>query len=233
MLFNANSSSPKTLKERIAGLKKIKQRETVQALNDISLHLKAGDRVGILGHNGAGKTTILKIISNIYKPSSGSVEVKGRVSPLIEIGAGFHPELTGRENLFLYGSILGIPKKDLKEHQEAIIEFSELKDSIDSAVKYYSTGMSLRLAFSILTEFEPDILILDELFVGLDRAFISKASQRLDEAVSKSKILITVTHQEEYLLKFCNEVIILKNGVINFRGAPDKALEIYSTLQNL
>jgi ABC-type polysaccharide/polyol phosphate transport system ATPase subunit len=168
--------------------------------------------LGIIGLNGAGKTTLLKVISQIYKPTEGQVNVKGRIAPLIEIGAGFHPELTGRENIFLNGSLLGISKKDLNARIQSIVDFSELHEFIDTPVKYYSTGMHLRLGFTIATEFPPDILILDEMFAGADQFFISKAQKRLENFIASSKIMLMVTHEMEYVKKFCNKIVTLQDG---------------------
>lgn len=146
-------------------------------LRHINLELSRGDRLGIVGHNGAGKSTLLKIISRIYKPTEGKLSVRGRLAPLIEIGAGFNPELSGRENTYLNSSILGIPRKVIRERMDSIIEFSELNDYFDMPVKYYSTGMLLRLGFSVATEISPDILILDELFAGGGQGFYKKSQQ--------------------------------------------------------
>jgi ABC-type polysaccharide/polyol phosphate transport system ATPase subunit len=216
--FNKRKSAPQSLKERLVNLftppkwKKQISKESFWGLKDINLEIKEGDRLGIIGLNGAGKTTLLKVISQIYKPTEGQVNVKGRIAPLIEIGAGFHPELTGRENIFLNGSLLGISKKDLKARIDSIVEFSELQEFIDTPVKYYSTGMHLRLGFTIATEFPPDILILDEMFAGADQFFISKAQKRLENFIASSKIMLMVTHEMEYVKKFCNRIETLQNG---------------------
>lgn len=196
-------------------------------LRNISLDLREGDRLGIIGQNGAGKSTLLKVISGIYQPTQGSIEVRGRIAPLIEIGAGFSPELTGRENAFLNGAILGIPRKLIASKLDSVIAFSELADFIDMPVKYYSTGMYLKLAFTIATEVPLEILILDELFAGGDAEFIEKANTRLDRFVAQSKILILVAHNMDYIQRFCNRVLVLKQGQIVADGKPAEIISRY------
>lgn len=196
-------------------------------LRNINLDLSEGDRLGIVGRNGAGKSTLLKVISRIYRPTEGELQVQGRIAPLIEIGAGFNPELTGRENTFLNGAILGIPSKTISSRLDSIVGFSELQDFIDMPVKYYSTGMYMRLAFTIATELAPDILILDELYAGGDAAFIAKANTRLENFIRQSKILIVVAHDMGYIKRFCNRVIVLDHGKILAEGAPDEMVEKY------
>lgn len=196
-------------------------------LREFTLHLNEGDRLGIIGHNGAGKSTLLKVISRIYKPSLGKIKVEGRIAPLIEIGAGFNPELTGRENTFLNAAILGIPRKVISKRIPEIFEFAGLQEFIDMPVKYYSTGMYLRLAFTIATELTPDILILDELYAGGDAEFIDKANVRLERFVEQSKILILVAHDLEYIERFCNRVIVLERGRLIADGKPSRILPRY------
>ena len=196
-------------------------------LSDVNLKLQEGERLGIIGANGAGKSTLLKVISKIYKPALGTVHVQGRIAPLIEVGAGFHPELTGRENAFLNGAIIGLTKKSIQERLDSIVGFSELKEFIDTPVKYYSTGMYLRLAFTVATEIPPDILILDELYAGGDSVFIEKANRRLEKYVHDSKILILVAHNMEYIKRFCNRVIVLDHGKIQVDSPAQDAVERY------
>lgn len=196
-------------------------------LKGIHLKLEEGDRLGIIGHNGAGKSTLLKVISRIYKPTEGSVGVEGRIAPLIEIGAGFNPELTGRENAFLNGTIIGLTRKRIQERMDSIVKFSELSEFIDMPVKYYSTGMYLRLAFTLATEIPPEILILDELYAGGDATFIEKANVRLENFVKQSKILILVAHNLEYVKRFCNRVIVLDHGKMVAEGKPEEVIRRY------
>ena len=145
------------------------------AVKDVSLDIKEGDRVGIVGHNGAGKSTLLKALCRVYESDDGKITIDGLIAPLLEIGAGFHPEFTGRENIYLNGSILGYSKQQLKAIESEVITFAELEEFIDTPVKYYSTGMYMRLAFSLATAMRPDILVLDEIFAGGDAAFMVKA----------------------------------------------------------
>lgn len=196
-------------------------------LKEINLKIEEGDRLGIIGHNGAGKSTLLKVISRIYKPASGNVQISGRVAPLIEVGAGFHPELTGRENAYLNGAIIGVSRKSIQNRMDSIVNFAELNEFIDMPVKYYSTGMYLRLAFTVATEVPPEILILDELYAGGDAAFIEKANQRLERFVYESKILILVAHNMDYIQRFCNRVVVLDHGQIRAVGVPKETIERY------
>lgn len=220
------------LKEYISHLfSKNKKRKSktnhFRALNHLSYHFKNGDRIGIIGHNGAGKSTLLKVISGILTPSSGTVQVQGSIQPLIEVGAGFHPDLTGRENIYLNGYMLGFSKEKLKACEESIIEFSGLQEFIDSPVKYYSSGMSLRLAFTIATSVEPEILIFDEMLGAGDAAFMQKASQRIQELIDKAKILLVVSHDMELLQTLVNQCIVLEKGHIIFSGPTAEALDHY------
>ncbi len=196
-------------------------------LKDLTLKLEKGDRLGIVGHNGSGKSTLLKVISRIYRPTEGRLSVDGRIAPLIEIGAGFNPELTGRENAFLNGAILGIKRKTIAARMNSILDFSELSDFIDMPVKYYSTGMYLRLAFTLATEVTPDILILDEMYAGGDQAFIERANVRLDEFVRQSSILILVAHNLEFVSRFCSRVVVLDHGRLVGDGPTDVMLDKY------
>jgi ABC-type polysaccharide/polyol phosphate transport system ATPase subunit len=197
------------------------------ALNDISFTINEGERVGIVGHNGAGKSTLLKAICRIYEPSLGAIVVNGRIAPLLEIGAGFHPEFTGRENIYLNGAILGYEKAQIKELESEIIKFAELEEFIDNPVKYYSTGMYLRLAFSLATAVQPEILILDEMFAGGDAAFVNKATERMAKVVDQAKIMLLVSHDINLLRKFCNRVIWIDHGKVVGDGYPDEVVKHY------
>jgi len=203
------------------------ERREFWGLKDINLNIYEGDRIGIIGHNGAGKSTLLKVISRIYKPTHGSVTVKGRMAPLIELGAGFNPELSARENIFLSAAVLGIPRSTIINRVESIIEFSGIREFIDVPVKYFSTGMHLRLAFTIATEVPPDILILDELYAGGDVNFITKANTRMQSFMESSRVMILVAHDLQYVEKFCNRAIILKHGHIVGEGKPSDMIAKY------
>lgn len=197
------------------------------AIKQLSFAIKEGDRVGIVGHNGAGKSTLLKALCRVYESSDGKVSVNGRIAPLLEIGAGFHPEITGRENIYLNGSILGYSKQQLKEIEPEVIAFAELEEFIDTPVKYYSTGMYMRLAFSLATAMHPDILVLDEIFAGGDAAFMAKAKARMHDMIDNANIMIMVSHDHQLLKSLCNRVIWLDHGRLVADGAPNEIIERY------
>jgi len=197
------------------------------AVNNASLEIKSGERVGIIGHNGAGKSTLLKAICRIYKPSTGKVVVDGRIAPLLEIGAGFHPEFTGRENIYLNGAILGYTKEQLKVVEPEVIAFAELEEFIDTPVKYYSTGMYMRLAFSLATAIHPDILILDEIFAGGDAHFMEKAKTRMHDIIDKANIMVMVSHDSDLVRLLCNRIIWMDHGKVIADGTPEVVLKRY------
>ncbi|WP_126455354.1 ABC transporter ATP-binding protein [Sulfuriflexus mobilis] len=197
------------------------------AVQDVSLEIGPAERVGIIGHNGAGKSTLLKTLCRIYEPSSGIVNVNGRIAPLLEIGAGFHPEFTGRENIYLNGTILGLKKQQLESIENEIIQFAEIEEFIDTPVKYYSTGMYMRLAFSLATAIHPDILVLDEIFAGGDAAFLVKAKARMHQMIDKSDIMIMVSHDHHLVKSLCNRVIWMDHGKVVADGSPDDVVERY------
>lgn len=201
------------------------------ALKDINLTFKHSDRIGIVGHNGAGKSSLLKTIARIYAPTKGKITVQGRLAPLLEIGAGFNPELSGRDNIYLNGAILGHSPKLIKELEQEIIAFTQLEEFIDTPIKYYSTGMYMKLAFAIATAVQPDILILDEMFAGGDAAFIEKATQRMHDFIDNASIMVFVSHQTDLLLKLCNRVIWLDHGEVIDDGDPATVIERYLTKQ--
>jgi len=197
------------------------------AVKDVSFKIRAGDRVGIVGHNGAGKSTLLKALCRVYESSDGLISVDGRIAPLLEIGAGFHPEFTGRENIYLNGSILGYSKQQIREVEPEVISFAELEEFIDTPVKYYSTGMYMRLAFSLATAIHPDILVLDEIFAGGDAAFLVKAKARMHDLINKADIMIMVSHDHELVKLLCNRVIWMDHGELVADGPPEKIVERY------
>jgi ABC-type polysaccharide/polyol phosphate transport system ATPase subunit len=226
-LYHDNSPS---LKAKFASVFKksgIASYSDFWAVNDFSTRIVSGDRVGIIGHNGAGKSTLLKALCRIYEPSSGRIVVNGRIAPLLEIGAGFHPEFTGRENLYLNGAILGYPKHVIKNIEAEVIAFAELEEFIDTPVKYYSTGMYTRLAFSLATAMHPDILVLDEIFAGGDASFLGKAKARMHELINRASIMIMVSHDDLLVRSLCNRVIWLDHGKVVADGKPDEVLDRY------
>lgn len=202
------------------------------AVRNLSFDIKAGDRVGIVGHNGAGKSTLLKALCRVYESSEGIILVNGRIAPLLEIGAGFHPEFTGRENIYLNGSILGYSRQQLKKIEPEVIAFAELQEFIDTPVKYYSTGMYMRLAFTLATAMHPDILVLDEIFAGGDAAFLTKAQSRMHDLIDKANIMIMVSHDHLLVKSLCNRVLWLDHGRLIVDGSPDEVIEQYVAGKN-
>ena len=188
------------------------------ALKDINLKVKRGESVGIIGRNGAGKTTLLRVIAGIYKPTSGKVTVKGRIMPIIELGAGFDMELTGRENIFLNGLLLGMTRKEIEERYDEIVEFSGLGEFINSPMRTYSSGMKLRLGFSIATAIDPDIILIDEVFAVGDREFREKCVRRMREMMKKGATLLFVSHDMDAIKENCERVILLEEGKIKEEG---------------
>jgi ABC-type polysaccharide/polyol phosphate transport system ATPase subunit len=198
------------------------QREQFKALDDVNFSIEEGEVVGIIGHNGAGKSTLLKHLANITNPTSGEVIVRGSIAPLIEVGAGVNPELTGRENIFLNGAILGIPKKVIQSKVDEIIEFSELEQFIDTPVKRYSSGMTVKLGFSIATSMDADILIIDEVLAVGDLAFQRKCFDRMEDIIKKQgKTVLLVSHSIRQVQRLCDRVILLDHGVILQDDAPE------------
>jgi ABC-type polysaccharide/polyol phosphate transport system ATPase subunit len=197
------------------------------AVKNVSFDIRAGDRVGIIGHNGAGKSTLLKALCRVYESLEGGISVNGRIAPLLEIGAGFHPEFTGRENIYLNGAILGYSKQQLKTIEPEVVAFAELEEFIDTPVKYYSTGMYMRLAFSLATAMHPDILVLDEIFAGGDAAFMAKAKARMQELIDKANIMIMVSHDHLLVQSLCNRVLWLDHGALVADGPPNEVIDRY------
>ena len=197
-------------------------------INSLRKKIKKGEIIGLLGLNGAGKSTLLKVISGIIKPTTGEVKLNGKMAPLIELGAGFDPELTGRENIFLNGSLLGFSKKELKDKIEDIIEFSELREFIDVPLKNYSSGMYARLGFSIATIYDPEILIIDEVLSVGDFHFQEKSLNKIMEMIEKGTTVLFVSHDIEQVKKLCEKVIWLEKGKIRVIGESKKICEEYS-----
>ncbi|MFN7039240.1 MAG: ABC transporter ATP-binding protein [Alphaproteobacteria bacterium] len=197
---------------------KIYNETVLEILQNINFELVKGDRLAIIGRNGAGKSTLLRTICGIYKPQEGKVLVKGRISSLIELGLGFNPELTGRENIYLNGLLSGFSENEIKEKEQQIIDFADIGSFIDTQTKYYSTGMNMRLSFSVATSIDPDILVIDELFAGGDIGFIEKSSKKLDELRDKSNIFIVSPHDMNYVRQYCNKILYLKDRRIEYFG---------------
>ncbi|MGB9749948.1 MAG: ABC transporter ATP-binding protein [Caldisericia bacterium] len=197
------------------------------ALKDINLNIKKGESIGIIGRNGAGKTTLLRVIAGIYKPTSGKVYVKGKIMPIIELGAGFDMELTGRENIFLNGLLLGMTRKEIEKKYDEIVEFSGLKDFINSPLRTYSSGMILRLGFSVATAINPDIILLDEVFAVGDEEFRKKCIKKIHEFKEKNAILVLVSHNMNAIEDICEKAIWLESGEIKKYDIARGIIECY------
>jgi len=218
----------KTLKELVQAIfKKQKALERVHALKNLNFFIKKGEVVGIVGKNGAGKSTLLKLIAGVSAPTSGSLEIKEIVSPLIELGAGFHPELTGRENIFLNGVILGLKEDYIKKKFNEIVAFSEIARFIDTPIKYYSLGMYMRLAFSVAIFTDPKILLVDEILAVGDTDFQAKCLAKMNEFKDKGVTIIFVSHALETVKAFCTRVLYLKKGELMYDGEVNKGIDQY------
>lgn len=207
--------------------KALKPDELVLALDEVSFKVEQGTTFGIIGENGSGKSTLLKVVAGITKPTSGRVVVKGKVSALIELGAGFHPEITGKENVFINGIMLGLSKKEITEKFDEIVKFAELEDFIDAPVKTYSSGMYMRLGFSIAINVNPDILLIDEVLAVGDASFVPKCLDRIDNFRRRKKTILFVSHDLHTVEKICDRVIWLKEGKIQEMGEPKRVVDSY------
>jgi homopolymeric O-antigen transport system ATP-binding protein len=202
--------------------------EKLWALRDVNLRVDRGDSLGIIGRNGAGKSTLLKVISRVLPPTSGRVEVRGWVAPILELGTGFDYELTGQENVFLNALLLGHGRREIERRFDAIVEFSGLGDFIRSPIRNYSSGMLARLAFSVLTAWTPDILVLDESLAVGDVHFIKKCEERIDQLRGQGTTLLLVSHLAEAVRQHCRRCIWLEGGRLRAEGRPDEVLELYA-----
>lgn len=201
--------------------------EEFLALENVSFSVKKGEVLGIIGHNGAGKSTILKVISGILKPSSGEIKVNGNIVPMLELGSGFDYDLTGRENIFLNGAILGYSEKFLKEHYQEIVDFSGLGKFVDVPLRNYSSGMTMRLAFSIATMVKPDILIVDEILSVGDSEFQEKSQKKMMELMDGGTTVLLVSHSIDQVKQLCNRVVWLEHGKVKMIGGTNKVCEEY------
>lgn len=228
MRFNLSAQKVDNLKEYIIKmLKRELMYKEFWALKDVSFQVDKGDRVGILGLNGAGKSTLLKVVAGVLKPTEGNCSVKGKIVPLLELGAGFSPEYTGAENIYLYGAMLGYSKSFIEEKYDEIIAFSELKEFIDVPVKNYSSGMRSRLGFAIATVVEPEVLILDEVLSVGDAKFRRKCETKIQSMFEKGITVLFVSHSIEQVKRICNKAIILEKGKIISQGEIEKVAKIY------
>ncbi len=202
-------------------------REEFWALDDMSFEIKQGDRVGIIGRNGAGKSTLLKVLSRITEPTTGSIRINGRIASLLEVGTGFHPELTGRENIFLNGAILGMGKTEIERKFDEIVEFAEVAKFLDTPVKRYSSGMYVRLAFAVAAHMEPEILIVDEVLAVGDSAFQKKCLGKMEDVGKEGRTVLFVSHNMSTIQKLCSTAMFLQAGKITFQGDTKEAIDLY------
>lgn len=231
-IYNANTRSFKNtiLKATIGGKVDILEQEiNVRALDGVSFTLKDGDRLGLIGHNGAGKSTLLRLLGKVYAPCSGTARIEGSLGSLIAISLGIDPEATGRENIYIRGSLLGLQKKEIEAKLDEIIALCELGSFIDLPIRIYSTGMQMRLAFAVSTMIRPNILIMDEWLSVGDESFKNKAESRMKELVSNAQILVIASHSKELIQNICNRVIWLEHGKIKMDGHPEEVLPFYFT----
>jgi ABC-type polysaccharide/polyol phosphate transport system ATPase subunit len=215
-----------TLKEKLIFRKKSHKEEYCALLN-VDCQIEKGKTIGLIGKNGSGKSTLLKLMTKIIYPTSGVIEVNGRVSSLLELGAGFHPDFTGRENIYMNASILGFNKKEIDNKLDTIIAFSELEDFIDNPLRSYSSGMYMRLAFSVAISVDPDILLIDEILSVGDNSFQKKCFNRLKELKNSNKTIIIVSHDHQTLERICDEVIWINNGEVFQRGESKQVINEY------
>jgi len=206
--------------------RQIKMR-TFWALNDVSLEVNRGEVFGLVGNNGAGKSTLLKVVARVLRPTKGRVVVWGRVAPLLELGAGFHPELTGKENIFLNSALLGFTHRETLEKYDQIVEFSELGDFINAPIRTYSSGMYARLGFSVATSSEPDVLIVDEILGVGDESFRQKCQTRIETFRQRGAAILLVSHDMPTIQKMCQRAAWLDHGVLKAIGEPERVIQIY------
>lgn len=219
-----NFLSPKKRKTK-------KKKEYFWALNNVDFHIDKGEVVGLIGSNGAGKSTLLKVVSGVMKPTKGTVEIHGAISPMIELGAGFDPELTARENIYLNGAILGYSEKMLDEKFNDIVEFSELKDFLDVPVKNFSSGMTAKLAFSIATIVDPEILIVDEILSVGDMRFQEKSKKKMMSLIEGGTTVLYVSHSLQSIKDLCTKVVWLEHGEVQMIGDTKEVCDAYAKSQ--
>ena len=224
--FKLSSYKVRSIKEAVLHLGRTSY-DDFWALKDISLSVEEGQTIGILGHNGSGKSTLLKCVAGILKPTTGEVRLRGRIASLLELGAGFHPDLTGRENVYINASFLGISRKDISRHFDDIVAFAELEHFIDQQVKYYSSGMYVRLGFAVAINVDPDILLVDEVLAVGDEVFQKKCLDRVEALQHDGKTILFVTHSADITRKICDRVIVLDHGDMVANGVPGESIRIF------
>lgn len=202
-------------------------RDVIRALDHVNLEIRKGEVLGIIGPNGAGKSTILKLISKVTVPDSGIVKTSGTIGALIELGAGLHPELTGKENIFLYGAILGMKKREVENKFDEIVDFSEIRDFLDMPIKRYSSGMYARLGFAVAVNMNPDILLIDEVLAVGDESFQKKCFAKIKQIKNQGTTIVFVSHNTEWVSALCNRAIWLEHGTVQKDGRPKQVISAY------
>lgn len=226
--FTLHREQRKSIQERVAGLLRPRgQGEEFWALRDVSFAINQGQSLGLVGHNGAGKSTALKLMTRILEPTSGTVTMQGRVAALLELGSGFHPDLSGRENVYLYGSLMGFGRREMAERLDEVVDFSGIGDFIDMEVKHYSSGMYTRLGFAVATSVDPDILITDEVLAVGDEAFQRKCLERIYEFRQRGKTIIFVSHALETVRSMCDLAVWLDHGSVRASGVVSSVVDAY------
>nr|WP_124054154.1 ABC transporter ATP-binding protein [Arcanobacterium ihumii] len=216
----------KSLKERVVNAKRSKTyKEEYWALDDVSFTIKAGQSIGLVGPNGSGKSTLLKIIGGILSPDRGDVKVRGRIAALLELGAGFHPDLTGRDNVYLNGAILGLSRAEIERNFQAIVDFSGIGDFIDTQVKFYSSGMYVRLAFAVAVHSDPDILLVDEVLAVGDEPFQKKCMEKIREFQKQGRTIILVSHSAAQIVDVCDSAVVLQSGKLVYAGSAKDSMK--------
>ena len=205
----------------------LEEDNTIWALKDVSFEVKEGEVIGIIGRNGAGKTTLLKILSRVTEPTEGMIKLRGRVASLLEVGTGFHPELTGRENIFLNGSILGMTRQEIKSKFDEIVAFAEIEKFIDTPVKRYSSGMYVRLAFAVAAHLDPEILVVDEVLAVGDAQFQKKCLGKMEDVAKGGRTVLFVSHNMAAIRSLCQRVLLIEKGCISFEGEAQEAIDKY------
>ena len=224
--FKIYTDKGHTLKERAISLKRNRY-QTREVLKDINFQVKRGDSLGLIGHNGCGKSTLLKMLTKIMYPDKGSIEIRGRVSSLLELGAGFHPDLSGRENIYINASIFGMTRKEIDERLQTIIDFADLGDYIDNPVRTYSSGMYMRLAFSVAINVDADVLIVDEILAVGDVNFQRKCLKKMNELQEQGVTIVLVSHSMEQITSVCNQCVWIQDGVVVDAGETGRVTERY------
>lgn len=224
--FNIYMDKANSLKEKMLFWNRNKK-EKREVLKDVNLTIKNGEAVALIGVNGSGKSTLLKLMTKIIYPNQGKIETYGKLTSLLELGAGFHPDFSGRENIYFNASIFGLTRKQIDERLESIIEFSELGSYIDNPVRTYSSGMYMRLAFAVAINVDADILLVDEILAVGDQHFQEKCIAKMKELKEQGKTMVFVTHSMNTVKEFCSRAVWLSNGVIKMDGEPDEVIEQY------